>query len=167
MNDTTLTDKLAQMQRLLHDIEAGQGAESMILHQNLNLVLRDGDGKIKQEQTLHNLITTAGKNQLLNSTTGFSIKTFQYIAIGTGATAAAIGDTTLLTEVARSISTISNPTANTYQAQFTFAAGTGTGAITEAGLLDAASVGNLLAHQVFSVINKLAADTLQITWSIT
>jgi hypothetical protein len=49
----------------------------------------------------------------------------------------------------------------------TFPAGTGTGAITEAGILNAASAGILLCRTTFSVINKGAADTLGITWTVT
>ena len=41
-----------------------------------------------------------------------------------------------------------------------------TGAITEAGLLDAGSTGNLLCRQVFSAVNKGASDSLQITWTL-
>ena len=55
-----------------------------------------------------------------------------------------------------------------YQAYVaTFPAGTGTGAITEAGILNASSSGTLLCRTVFSVINKGAADTLGITWTVT
>jgi len=48
-----------------------------------------------------------------------------------------------------------------------WAAGDGTGALVEAGILNAASAGTLLARVVFSVINKGAADTLEITWTLT
>jgi hypothetical protein len=49
----------------------------------------------------------------------------------------------------------------------TFPAGTDTGAVTEAGILNASSNGTLLCRTVFSVINKGAADTLGITWTVT
>jgi hypothetical protein len=49
----------------------------------------------------------------------------------------------------------------------TFSAGTGTGAITEAGIFNASSAGTLLCRTVFSVINKGALDTLVITWKVT
>ena len=45
--------------------------------------------------------------------------------------------------------------------------GPGTGAITEAGLFDAASGGDMLARTVFSVVNKGASDSITITWTIT
>jgi hypothetical protein len=49
----------------------------------------------------------------------------------------------------------------------TWAAGDGTGAITEAGIFNASSAGDMLARTVFSVITKDANDTLSITWTIT
>jgi hypothetical protein len=39
--------------------------------------------------------------------------------------------------------------------------------VTEAGLFSAVSAGTLLCRTVFSVINKGAADTLGITWTVT
>ena len=47
------------------------------------------------------------------------------------------------------------------------AAGTGTGAVVEAGVLNASSGGTLLCRTVFAVVNKGAADTLKITWTVT
>jgi hypothetical protein len=49
----------------------------------------------------------------------------------------------------------------------TFPAGSGTAALTEAGIFNAASVGTMMARTVFAVINKGALDTLTITWKIT
>ena len=49
----------------------------------------------------------------------------------------------------------------------TFAAGTGTGAVTEAGILNASSSGDLLCRTVFSVVNKGASDSMTITWTVT
>jgi len=46
-------------------------------------------------------------------------------------------------------------------------AGYGTGAVSEAGIFNASSAGDMLARTVFSTINKAAADTLGITWTIT
>jgi hypothetical protein len=49
----------------------------------------------------------------------------------------------------------------------TFPAGTGTGAVTEAGLFNDGTAGDMLCRTVFSVINKGAADTLGVTWTVT
>ena len=49
----------------------------------------------------------------------------------------------------------------------TFSAGEGTGAITEAGLFNASSAGDMLCRTVFPVINKGVNDSCTITWSVT
>jgi hypothetical protein len=90
-----------------------------------------------------------------------------HMAIGTGTSAAAAGDTTLGTEAGRVTLTSTTVTANAVAYVATFGAGTGTGAITEAGLFNASSSGDMLCRTVFSVINKGAADTLGITWTVT
>ena len=42
-----------------------------------------------------------------------------------------------------------------------------TGAVTEAGIFNAASGGTMLCRTVFSVVNKGADDSLSVTWTIT
>jgi hypothetical protein len=49
----------------------------------------------------------------------------------------------------------------------TFPAGTGTGALTEAGVFNDSSAGDMLCRTTFSVVNKAAADSMIITWAIT
>lgn len=92
------------------------------------------------------------------------------IAVGTGLTAAAATQTALVAELARGAATYAH-TAGTKIFTFvtTFAAGTGTGAITEAGVFNSttASSGIMLDRVVFDVINKGAADTLQVTFTFT
>jgi len=58
---------------------------------------------------------------------------------------------------------------NTIKYECTWAAGDGTGAITEAGIFDAATIntGDMLARTVFAVVNKGAYDSMTITWTIT
>ena len=156
-----------RLRGLAEEVGQSAGQESLRFHTNLHIELRGPDGELKDVRDLHNIVCTAGKNRLLLAAAGQLLSTFAYIAIGTGVTAAAITDTTLGAEVARSaVLTPTNPTSAIYQTTTTFAAGVGTGAITESGMLDAASVGNLFAHQVFAVINKGAGDTLAMTWQV-
>lgn len=135
---------------------------------NVMLVVRGPDGTVKHEETTHNLIVTAGKNgiadQLLASPT---ISKPTHMAIGTGTNAAAAGDTALQTELDRNALTSKTRSTNVVTMVGDWAAGDGTGAITEAGILDAASTGNLYARAVFSVVNKGASDTLSISWTFT
>lgn len=135
---------------------------------NVHIVLRGPDGEVKQEETCHNLITTAGRNAIverLDSSPATAQPT--HMAIGTGTNAAAAGDTTLQTELDRNALTSNTASANVLTMVGDWAAGDGTGAITEAGVLNAASTGTLYSRAVFSVINKAAGDTLQITWTYT
>ena len=84
-----------------------------------------------------------------------------YIAVGTGTTVAATGNTALVTEVLRKAATFSHTTGTkVFQFEATFNAGEATGAITEAGVLNAATAGTMLDRVVFAVINKGADDTL-------
>lgn len=184
------------------------------LMQNVEYVLRDRNGKVKQlwtdnafgrlllkairavapsgsylatyglripfvtgfwstKRTIRNLVTSAGKAGVASRINGAgSEAAFTYIAVGTGTTAAAAGDTALQTELAasglsRAAATPSRVTTSvtndTAQLVLTFTV-TGTAAVTESGVLNASSGGVLLARQVFSAINVVNGDSLQITW---
>lgn len=156
------------LETLAEQVKDGAGNEVLRFKTNMRLELRGPDGALKDHRELHNLICTVGKEQILKASSAETLSQFAYCAIGTGTTAASAADTALQTEVARStVITPTNPNADTLQFQTTFGAGVGTGAITESGLLDAASVGHLLCHQVFAAVNKAAGDSLTVTWSIT
>jgi len=136
----------------------------------LKIVLRDKDGNIKDERLVKNLVTTAGKTYIAARMTDTSQPTdMSHMAIGTGSTAAAVGDTTLGTESARVALTGAegSPSTNTIVYTATFGAGTGTGALREAGVLNASSGGTLLCRTVYDVVNKGADDSITITWTIT
>lgn len=130
--------------------------------------LRDSEGNVKEKQEVKNLIVTTGKNYLAGGVLGTISSPFVGIALGTGTNAAALSDTTLQTELVRTTFDSSSTVANVATIQKTFAAGSGTGAITEAGLFsNSVSGGTMLSRVVFSVINKGAGDTLGVTWTIT
>jgi hypothetical protein len=136
----------------------------------LKIVLRDKDGNIKDERLVKNVVTTAGKTYIAGRMTDTSQPTdMSHMAIGTGSTAAVVGNTTLETENARVALTGAegSPSTNTIVYTATFGAGTGTGALREAGVLNAASSGTLLCRTVYDVVNKGADDSITITWTIT
>lgn len=121
-------------------------------------------------QDIPNLVVTAGKGYIASRMKDTGSPTqMTHMAIGTGTVAAAAGDTTLGTEAARVALGTAGGTvaANVVTYSATFGAGTGTGAITEAGLFNAASSGTLLCRTVFSAVNKGASDSLSITWTVT
>jgi hypothetical protein len=133
----------------------------------LRVSVLDGNGVLKEERIIPNLITTVGLGFIATRMDGTGSNVMSHMAVGTGTTAANAADTTLETESARVALDSSTPTAAVQVYVATFPAGTGTGALTEAGVLNAASVGLLLCRTVFSVINKGASDSMIITWTIT
>lgn len=133
----------------------------------LKLTLSSPQGNVKQEIIVPNLVVTAGKNLIASRLKDTTDAAMTHMAIGTGSTAAAAGNTALGSEAGRVALTSTTVTNNAVAYVGSFGAGTGTGAITEAGLLNASSGGTLLCRTVFSVINKGANDTLGITWTVT
>lgn len=122
-----------------------------------------------------NLVTTRGKRAAVEQINGVSTAPMTAIAIGTGTNSAAAADTALQTEAttggaARGAATTSNQTTTTTgdTARWvkTFSL-TATFAITEEGLFDNnTSGGNMLARQVFSAVNVVNGDSLQITHNV-
>lgn len=118
-------------------------------------------------QEVNNLVVTDGKEYVASRMKDATATAMSHMAIGSGSTAAAASDSSLGTELGRVAltSTAVSGAVVTYTA--TFAAGTGTGAVTEAGILNASSSGDLLCRTVFSVVNKGASDSMTITWTVT
>jgi len=114
-----------------------------------------------------NLVVTAGKSFVSSRMKDTTKAAMSHMAIGTGTTAAAAGNTTLVTEADRNALTSTTVTNNEIAYVCTWAAGDGTGAITEAGLFNASSGGDMLCRTVFSVVNKGSADSMTVTWTIT
>ena len=133
------------------------------------------DMSLKDVRVKRNLVVNTGLNWLrefaFDSVTPTALVRMNRIAIGTGSTAASAADTTLQTESVRQVFTA----ATGYVAGgtgvctvlTTFAAGVGTGAITEAGIINAAAAGELWNRAVFSAVNKGAGDTLKVTVAMT
>jgi uncharacterized membrane protein len=141
--------------------------DSIKMTGELRITVTNPEGNITQETVVPNLVVSAGKDFIAERMKDATTTAMSHMAIGTGTTAAAAGDTTLGTEAGRVSLTSTTVTSNAVAYVATFGAGTGTGAITEAGLFNASSGGDMLCRTVFSVINKGAADTLGITWTVT
>ena len=133
----------------------------------LTVEIKDKDGKVKDTRELTNLVVSDGLDFIASRMKDATATAMSHMAIGTGSTAAASGDSALGTEAARQALTSTTVNNNAVSYVASFAAGTGTGAITEAGILNAASSGTLLCRTVFSVVNKGASDSMTITWTIT
>ena len=118
-------------------------------------------------QEVDNIVVTAGKGYVASRMKDATATAMSHMAIGSGSTAAAASDTALgnqLGRVALTSTTVSNAVV-TYVASFP--AGTGTGAVTEAAILNASSGGTMLCRTVFSVVNKGAQDSMTVTWTVT
>jgi len=118
-------------------------------------------------QNVDNLVVTVGKAFVASRMKDTSDTAMSHMAIGSGSTAAAAGDTALGNQLDRNALTSTTVTNNEVVYSATFAASEGTGAVSEAGIFNALTSGTLLCRTVFSTVNKGAADSLSITWTIT
>jgi len=137
----------------------------------LQLTLLDAAGTVK-EQHEHNLVVNTGLAYIASRIKDATATAMSHMGIGSGSTAAAAADSALGSQLARvtlDSTTLVTTTATNDSVQYvaTFAAGTGTGAVTEAGIFNAGTSGTMLCRTVFAVINKGALDTLVITWKVT
>lgn len=125
--------------------------------------LTDEHGNVKHEERA-NTVTTEGKYGLADNILASPTKGKPtHMAIGTGSP----GANALGTELDRNALTSKTRSNAVVTMVGDWAAGDGTGAITEAGIFDASSSGNMWCSASFSVINKAAADSLTITWALT
>lgn len=116
------------------------------------------------------VLTTAGKgivtNRIKNGDTGATEP--KYVAWGTGAGTAAVGDTTLFTEASEprvsgtSSLVTTSVTNDTYQVVGTLTASAGK-TITNAGLFDASTSGNLFVKGDFTGLALNSGDAIQFT----
>ena len=130
------------------------------------------NGKLVNAIEKDNLVVDAGKHVaagLLGGLSGFN--PFRYIAVGTGTTAPDASDTELEAEItggglARAEDSSPSVSGNTLTVSVTFNV-TGSYAVTEAGLFNAASGGDMFARVTFAALNVQNGDTLTFTWEIT
>jgi hypothetical protein len=128
------------------------------------------DGVEKDSREIKNLVVSAGKTFIAASmlkTTSNSPAAMTHMAVGTSGTTAAAGDTALGGELARVALGSATSASNVVTYTAIFPAGTGTGALQEAGIFNASSAGTMLCRTTYSVVNKGAADAMSITWTIT
>jgi hypothetical protein len=131
------------------------------------LIVKTDKHGVVTKTKVHNLVVTAGKNYIASRMVGTSSAVMSHMAIGTGTGTPGASDTTLGTQTGRVSLSSSTATANSVTYTATFPAGTGDGAITEAGVFNASSGGTMLCRTTFPVVNKQAGDTIAITWVVT
>jgi len=144
--------------------------ENLKLSGQLNIVLKDKAGNVKDTREVKNLVVDTGLVFIASRMTGTSKAVMSHIALGSSTTAAAAGQTDLVSvlgsrEAIDSTTLTGSNKAVAYVSSFE--AGDATGAVTEAGMFNASSGGDMLCRTVFSVVNKAADDTMSITWTVT
>lgn len=136
----------------------------------VSFTLLDADGFVKQQEN-PNLVVNTGLAYIISRMKDATAAAASHMAAGTSTTAAVAAQTALVAEIGRvalgSTTIVTTTVANdSIQYVATFGPGVATGALTEAGLFNAASAGTMLARTVFPVINKGALDSLVVTWKI-
>lgn len=145
--------------------------DSIKVKGSVEIILKDKDGNTKDTRSFDNLVVTTGlehiADQLLGTPTQNKIS---QIGVGTDGTAAAVGQTALLGEVL--IQSVDNgypilgAANNQVKYVSTFAAGSATATLAEAGLFTSDLSEVMVARQVFASIVKGANDILEITWTL-
>lgn len=133
------------------------------------LVLRDKDGNVKDQREIKNLIVRTGTNFMLSRMVDASDSVMSHMALGSGTTSVVNTDTALESQLGsrETLDTTDHSSSTTISYTSSFEAGDATGAVTEAGIFNAATGGTMLCRTVFSVVNKAADDTLTVNWTIT
>lgn len=125
-------------------------------------------GNLIREYNFKNLVVTVGLQHIASRLVDASIPDeMSYMAIGEGSATPALTDTTLGSELGRVALANAVPSGTTVTYTATFPAGTATGALTEAGIFNNVSSGDMLCRTTFLTINKGADDTLAVSWVLT
>ena len=141
--------------------------DAMGIAGRVDLVLRGPDGTVRDERHIPNTVTALGDAHVADQLSDQGDSAMSHMAVGTGTPTA----TALQTEIDRNAldSTTQGTAGDDNDVIFvcTWAAGDGTGALTEAGIFNDASAGTMFVSSSFGAINKGAADSLEITWTVT
>lgn len=138
----------------------------------VNILHLDGQNRVIEERNIKNLVVNLGRNTIAARIAGNTQPNVSFMSVGTSGTGVSYTDTGLITLVSGSNTAISSATvsANVITYSATFSPGVGTGALQEAGLFtgfgSSTTSGNLFCRTTFSTVNKGAADTVIITWTV-
>jgi hypothetical protein len=141
--------------------------ESVSVKGNLEVILLDANGSQKDFRKVDNLVVAVGKDVIASRLVGNSLAVMSHMAVGESNTTAVTSQTALGTEAGRVSLDSTLRASNTITYTATFPAGTGTGALQEAGIFNGGVTGNMLCRTTFSPVTKAAGDTIVITWNVT
>ena len=133
----------------------------------LQIEVFDESGKQKELKTIDNLVVAAGKQVIAARLLGNTLPVFSHMSVGSSNTAALSSQTSLGTELSRVGFDSTTRSSNALTFVATFPAGSGTGTITEAGIFNDGTTGNMLCRTNFNAVNKASGDAIVITWNVT
>jgi len=142
--------------------------EGIDINANMKVELFGQDGSLKEIREVHNTVTNAGKYGVIDQILGTpTLAKAGWMEVGEGT-----GGTTKLNDYVAGSRTALDSKArlNAVVTMIcTFAAGVGTGALTEAGVFDVVTEDtiNMWMYAEFATVNKLIGDSLVITWTLT
>lgn len=149
--------------------------DKLKLKGQITVELKNKKGKVIKKRKVNNVITNVGKGVVSGLIGNVGSETaFTYLAVGTGTTSATSGDTSLESELSsnglsRASATVSQETTSvtddTLQLKYTWTA-TSVSTVTEAGMFNAGSGGDMLGRQTFSAINTDNGFELTITYKV-
>lgn len=135
-----------------------------------HIELRGPDGRVKDIRDIDNTITELMDAHVADQLSDSGEAAIGFMAVGTGSgqTSASVGLAVSLERHALT-STTQGAAGDDNDVIYvgTWAATVGTGAITEAGILLGDNNTSLMCYADFAVVNKLAADSLVVTWVAT
>lgn len=142
----------------------------LIVKGKVRLVLTKANG-MRIIEKVDNLVVTVGRAHIADQLAAQLEAAMSHMAIGSGTTPQVVADTALETELSRKVFTSKTQgaaaDANKVIYVADWAAGEGTGAITEAGIFNNAAAGTMLTRTTFAVKNKDVGDSLSIQWTLT
>tara|TARA_R110002124_G_C8752215_1_gene498352 strand:+ start:332 stop:781 length:450 start_codon:yes stop_codon:yes gene_type:complete len=142
--------------------------DNLKLRGDVSIVLKSADGSVKDSRAIKNLVVNDGLNFIVSRMKDTTQGAMSHMAVGSSTTAAAAGQTDLVS-ILGSREALDSTAVSTNTVTFisSFEPGDGTGAVTEAGIFNASTSGDMLCRTVFAVVNKQATDSMTITWTIT
>ena len=148
--------------------------DSIKIRGNVKITHKDKEGNILSIEEGHNLVVNKGLEMMSKLLNGVSVLPFTFLQIGIGTTGAAAANTTLVTPITTPSNMAIKAGTCEYLASYiakiytTFTNnGVSSIAVTEAGIFDAITPGNMLCRKVFAAKNVAAAESLLVEWQIT
>jgi hypothetical protein len=123
--------------------------------------------RVSEDHVIRNLVVDSGKAFLANRSISGSKNPISHVAIGSGVTPPAVGQTQLVTETARVALSTATSTGNVVNCAGTVPAGTGTGTVEEVALFNAGTAGDMISRTLTGTITKPAGLGLQFSWTLT